>query len=283
MLNFNKVAFQYQYQTWLFHNLDWQLAAGKICGLFGKNGAGKSTLLKLISGLVFPKGGSCKVLNEQPQKRSANFLADVFYLTEEFWLPNITAKKYVELFSPFYPKFSQESFNINCQEFCIDLNSNLREISYGQKKKFLLAFALATNCSLLLLDEPTNGLDIPGKSQFRKLVVASFTENKTFIIATHQVYDLESLIDTVVMLDQGKIIFQQSMEAIAKELCFAESFDFDAATLSAALYQEKIFGGFRIIQPNQNNAETQVDLELLFKAVLVNPENINSGFSRSVK
>jgi ABC-2 type transport system ATP-binding protein len=284
MLSFNKISFQYnKHQDWLFHNLDWQLARGKICGLLGKNGAGKSTLLKLISGLVFPKSGSCEVLNEQPQQRSASFLADVFYLTEEFWLPNIAAKTYLELYAPFYPKFSQENFKINCQEFCIDLNSNLHEISYGQKKKFLLAFALATNCSLLLLDEPTNGLDIPGKSQFRKLAIANFTENKTFIIATHQVYDLESLIDTVVMLDQGKIIFQQSMEAIAKELCFAESFEFDTATLNAALYQEKIFGGFRIIQANQNNAETQVDLELLFKAVLVNPENINSGFSRSIK
>jgi len=283
MLNFNKISFQYQHRDWLFYNLDWQLTAGKICGLLGKNGAGKSTLLKLISGLVFPKSGSCEVLNVEPQKRTVNFLADIFYLTEEFWLPNIMVKKYLELFAPFYPNFSQENFSSNCQEFGIDPNNNLRDISYGQKKKFLLAFALATNCKLLLLDEPTNGLDIPGKSQFRKLVIANFTEDKTFIIATHQVHDLENLIDTVVMLDQGKIIFQQSMEAIAKTLCFAEEFDLNAITLNAALYKEKVFGGFRIIQVNPNNIETQVDLELLFKGILVKADNINSCFQRSIK
>lgn len=278
MLNFNKISFQYPDQNWLFYNLDWQLTEGKICGLLGKNGAGKSTLLKLISGLVFPKSGNCEVLNVKPQKRAASFLADIFYLTEEFWLPNITAKKYLELFAPFYPNFSQKNFNNNCQEFSIDLNSNLHGISYGQKKKFLLAFALATNCKLLLLDEPTNGLDIPGKSQFRKLVIANFTEDKTFIIATHQVHDLEKLIDTVVMLDQGKIVFQQSMDAIAQTLYFAEEFDPETAALNTLLYQEKAFGGFRIIQANLNNVETQVDLELLFKGVLSRAEAINNCF-----
>ena len=283
MLNLNKIFFQYKYNTWLFCNLDWQLTAGKICGLLGKNGAGKSTLLKLISGLLFPKSGKCGVLNEEPQKRAVNFLSEIFYLSEEFWLPNITAKKYWELFAPFYPQFSQENFKTNCQEFAIDLNCNLHEISYGQKKKFLLAFALATNCKILLLDEPTNGLDIPAKSQFRKLVIANFAEDRTFVIATHQVHDLESLIDTVVMLDQGKIIFQQSMEAIAENLCFAEVSDLDAATQNAALYQEKVFGGSRIIYVNQNSAETLVDLESLFKAVLANAGSINACFQRGVK
>lgn len=283
MLSFNKISFQYQEDTWLLRNLDWLLTEGKICGLLGKNGVGKSTLLKLISGLVFPKGGSYKVLNEEPQKRTAHFLSNMFYLTEEFWLPNITAKKYLELFATFYPKFSQENFNTNCREFDVDLNSNLHEISYGQKKKFLLAYALATNCKLLLLDEPTNGLDIPSKSQFRKLVIANFSEDKTFIIATHQVHDLENLIDTVVILDQGKITFQQNMGAIAENLSFAMAGDLDVATLNAALYQEKIFGDFRIIQKNQGNIETQVDLELLFKAVLADAENVNTCFQRRAK
>ncbi|MBU0744018.1 MAG: ABC transporter ATP-binding protein [Gammaproteobacteria bacterium] len=280
MLNLNKICFQYHGKPWLFSDLDWQLPGGKICGLLGKNGAGKSTMLKLISGLLFPQEGTSEVLGRDPQQRTAASLADIFYLTEELWLPGITAKKYLELFAPFYPQFSHENFKTNCQELEVDLKSNLHEISYGQKKKFLLAFALATNCKILLLDEPTNGLDIPGKSQFRKLAIANFTEDKTFIIATHQVHDLENLIDTVVMLDQGKIIFHQSTEEIAKQLSFVES----ASDMSnAALYQEKVFGGYRIISPNKNKAETQVDLELLFKAVLADADRINQGFQGGAK
>jgi ABC-2 type transport system ATP-binding protein len=283
MLNLSKMSFQYQSNNPLFYNLEWQLAAGKICGLFGKNGAGKSTLLKLVAGLLFPKQGKCEVLGYEPRKRQAHFLSDIFYLTEELYLPNITAKKYLELFAPFYSQFSQESFNTNCQGFDVDLGSNLHEISYGQKKKFLLAFALATNCKILLLDEPTNGLDIPGKSQFRKLTIANFSEDKTFIIATHQVHDLENLIDTAVMLDQGRIIFQQSADEIARKLYFIEASETDTATLNAVLYQEKVFGGYRIIQANPNSFDTQVDLELLFKAVLDNAGSINTCFQRSTK
>lgn len=277
MLNLNKIAFKYPNKNWLFNQLDWQLESGKICGLLGKNGAGKTTLLKLISGLLFPKTGKCAVLNYEPQQRHAALLANLFYVTEEFWLPNIVAKKYVDLFAPFYPHFNHDNFLRNCQEFEVDLKDKLHTISYGQKKKFLLAFALATNCQILLLDEPTNGLDIPSKSQFRKLVIANYDEQKTFIIATHQVHDLENLIDTVVMLDQGKIMFQQSIAAITDNLSFTE----EPAPDTTAIYQEKIFNSYRTIQANQTSSETPIDLELLFKAVLTNASAINSCFSRS--
>jgi len=121
----------------------------------------------------------------------------------------VTADVYVDLYAPFYKKFDQNAYTTAINEFALPTDKKLTTLSYGQKKKFLVVFALATNCKLLLLDEPTNGLDIPSKSQFRKLLASMLTENKTFIIATHQVRDLETLIDTVVILDNGKIIFNQ--------------------------------------------------------------------------
>ncbi len=283
MIKISKIFFQYQTNPPLFSDLDWCITTGTICGLFGKNGAGKSTLLKLIAGLLFPKQGRCEALGYKPQQRRAEFLTEVFYLAKDFWLPNISVKKYLQLFAPFYPRFNQNSFKNNCQTFDINLDDNLSTTSYGQKKKFLLAFALATNCRIIMLDEPTNGLDILSKSQLRKLIIADFDESKIFIIATHQAHDLENLIDTVVMLDQGKIIFQQALAEIAKKLHFAETFASAITQSDVVLYQEKIFGGLKIIQPNQNETETSIDLELLFKALLTNAININACFNRSAR
>ncbi len=91
------------------------------------------------------------------------------------------------------------------------LKKNLNGLSHGQRKKFLIAFALSTNCSLLILDEPTNGLDIPSKSLFRKILVSSVAEEQLVLISTHQVKDIETIIDTIVVLDEGKIMYNETV------------------------------------------------------------------------
>jgi ABC-2 type transport system ATP-binding protein len=209
MLEINKLCFKYKDAKDLFDGLDLQLKAGSIYGLLGKNGAGKTTLLKLIAGMLFPDGGNCNVLGLTPQHRLPQFLQEIYFIPEEFYVPPVTAATYVNLYAPFYNNFDDKIFKEAINEFGLSTDKELTTLSYGQKKKFLVVFGLATNCKLLLLDEPTNGLDIPSKSQFRKLLASMLTADKAFIIATHQVRDLETLIDTVVILDNGKIIFNQ--------------------------------------------------------------------------
>ena len=211
MLEINKICFGYEGVRGLFKDLDLQLKAGSIYGLLGKNGAGKTTLLKLIAGMLFPDGGNCNVLGFTPQHRLPQFLQEIYFIPEEFYVPPISADIYVNLYAPFYSNFDHKIFQDAINEFGLSTDKELTTLSYGQKKKFLVVFGLATNCKFLLLDEPTNGLDIPSKSQFRKLLATMLTKDKAFIIATHQVRDLETLIDTVVILDEGKIIFNQSI------------------------------------------------------------------------
>jgi len=212
MIDINNLSFAYPKKSELFKDLDLKVPTGRICGLLGKNGVGKTTLLRLIAGLLFPKSGNCSVLNFDPVQRLPSFLQEIYFFPEEFYLPQLTVGQYLKLYAPFYPRFKESAFLKCLKEFDLKLEENLQDLSYGQKKKVILAFAVSTDCKLLLLDEPSNGLDIPSKSQLRKLLASVLTEDKTVILSTHQVRDLENLIDMVVILDKGKIIFQKALE-----------------------------------------------------------------------
>jgi len=275
MLKIEDLSFGYQRGVPLFNRLNWQLSGGNICGLLGKNGAGKTTLLKLLSGLRFPHSGTCRVLGFEPKARYPQFLEEVYFIPEQFFVPELTVKEYQHLYAPFYDGFNAEEFQQYLKSFELDLNKKIAAFSYGQQKKFLIAFGLATNCKLFILDEPTNGLDIPSKSIFRQLLASALSEEKTFIISTHQVRDMENLIDPIVILDDGKIIFNQSLEAITTKLMFSQSL---TQPTEDVFYQEGGMGGFRLVTKNKTQEESKIDLELLFNAVVSNASAINKVF-----
>ena len=200
MIQSDNLMFNYQKQEPLFKDLSFNQEGGNIIGLLGKNGAGKSTLLNIFSGLLAPKSGSIYVNGHIPFKRNPNFLADIFLVTDELYLPNLTVNKYVKEYAPFYKNFNLEKFNTLISKFEIDVYSKLQKLSHGQQKKAIMAFALSTNCKILLLDEPTNGLDIPSKSIFRKLLVSSIEDDQLVIVSTHQVKDIDTIIDKIVFL-----------------------------------------------------------------------------------
>ncbi len=277
MLSITDLSFSYRSKD-LFSGLDIDLSAGGICGLLGKNGAGKTTLLKLLAGLQFPKQGDIRVAGHRPANRSPAFLQNLFLVPEEFRLPPITPLKYRQLFAPFYPGFDSESYMSYLEVLELDTGKNLTRCSFGQRKKCLLAFALAANCQATFLDEPTNGLDIPSKSQFRRALASVLTENRLFIIATHQVRDLESLIDPVVILDDGRIIFNHSNEETTR--CLQVELQSAGPDPAAVLYNEKTLEGFRVVTENHGDAETHIDLELLFNTVIHNREKVASIFER---
>lgn len=277
-LEMNHLSFGYGKKEKVFNNLKLSLNAGGICGLLGANGAGKTTLLKIISGLVFPRAGSCQVLGQNPSLRHPSFLQDVFFLSEDQFVPALTAHDYVKFYGSFYPRFDVNYFHESLNEFGLPPAKLISNFSYGQKKKFLIAFGLATHSKLFILDEPTNGLDIPSKSQFRKLLASAINDEKLFIISTHQVHDVENLIDTVVVLDEGNILLQENLFEISKRLAFAQlPVEPDP---DECFYYEKHLGGYASVIHNKMNQETHVDLELLFNAILTNKEKTKQLFSR---
>jgi ABC-2 type transport system ATP-binding protein len=264
MIAIKNLTFNYaKKQQPLFNELDCELQTGSIVGLLGKNGAGKTTLLKLMIGLLFPDKGDISILGHEPAKRQPSLLQDVFFVSEEFYLPPISINNYVKANAGFYPRFDKELLLRLIKDFELPETKSLQKLSYGQKKKFLISFALATKCHLLVLDEPTNGLDIPSKSIFRKVLAGSLDEDQLVIISTHQVKDVENLIDKVLMLDNGKFIMQKDLYEIGSQLNFS--------TVSSAegehiLYSEMVPGGFRVIT-QQENGTSNVDIELLFNAI----------------
>ena len=263
----------------LFDEMQLQLQEGNIYGLLGKNGAGKSTLLKIISGLLSPNSGEVHVLGYQPYDRNPDFLNQVFLLTEEFDLPTLTIEQYVKYYGGFYPEFDGSLLDQYLSEFKLSREQKITDLSYGQKKKFLLSFGLATNCKLLILDEPTNGLDIPSKSLFRKVVASAMTEDRTFIISTHQVRDMEGLIDPIIIVDEGEVILNQSMDEVAQKLKVVKSSKVPGEEV--AIYWEGNFGSYVAVELNEDNSETNIGLELLFNAVTANKERIHEIFQQS--
>jgi len=255
----------------LFRGLDLRLEPGNIYGLLGLNGAGKSTLLKLITGLLFPRAGSVRALGYEPGRRAPGFLADIFMLPEEFNLPGITGEAYARNLAPFYPRFDGELFERYRDEFALPRDAKLTSHSYGQKKKFLLSFGLASGTSLLVLDEPTNGLDIPSKGQFRRLVAEAANEERVFVISTHQVKDVESLIDPIVILHEGRVLFQQTMTEICSRIRMTHGPSRPDASDPALLYSEPAVGGYWAVWSG-GDEDGRVDLEVLFNSVVAAPE-----------
>ena len=276
MVSIHDLHFSYKRKK-VFSGLSLELSPGYIYGLLGKNGTGKSTLLRGIAGLLFPDKGMIKVSGYTPGKRQPIFLEDVFMVPEEFHLPNMPLDYLLKHHAPFYPKFNKEQFKKYVQEFEIPTDNTLQNMSYGQKKKVLISFGLAANTSLLLLDEPTNGLDIMSKSQFRKVMAGALDEKKCIIISTHQVKDLENLIDRVTIIDEGSILFDQSIEKIANKLSFKISHD--NAEIKSAIYNESSLKGSSIVTPNMDDEESKIDLELLYKAIITNGKGIQSVFN----
>jgi ABC-2 type transport system ATP-binding protein len=264
MIQINNLSFGYSRQQSLFSSLSVNLEAGSITGLLGKNGAGKTSLLKLITGSLFPRSGQISVLKHTPGKREVTMLNNVFLVPEEYFFPATTTKDYLKAHSPFYPRFNHTRMDKILAEFELRPDSNLQRLSHGEKKKFLIAFALASCCRLLVLDEPTNGLDIPSKVLFRKILAGSLDEGQLVIISTHQVKDVENLIDKILILDNGNMIFQQTIAEISQKVSFTSG---TREQMTGAIYGQETPGGYRIMMPN-GNFETEVDIELLFNAII---------------
>lgn len=269
MITLKELSFSYSRKKEVLDRINLEVGSGHICGLLGKNGEGKTTLLNLLSGQIFPDQGSCLVLEEIPSERNARFLQQIFLLPEEISMPEVTAIEYIKMYAPFYPTFRDDICKACVESFEINLSDRLSKMSQGQRKKVAITLALAAHTPLLLMDEPTNGLDIPSKATFRRLVASLIDDNQTVIISTHQVRDLESLIDTVLILDQRQILLNKTLNEIGEKLYFGPLLPEEKA-----LYSEPTPQGTIGVTAREDKEETAVSLELLFNAAITYPKEV---------
>ncbi len=282
MLQVENISFSYgRRKPEVLSDFSFSLEKGRVYGLLGKNGVGKSTLLYLMCGLLTPKHGRVMYHGLDVWKRLPETLRDMFLIPEEFDLPAVSLVQFVELNSPFYPNFSKEDMMTYLHLFEMDWNIHLGGLSMGQKKKVFMSFALATHTSLLLMDEPTNGLDIMAKSQFRKFIASGMSDERTIVISTHQVRDIDNVLDHVVIMNNSCVLLDESIARVTERLAFVES---DSPALAEeALYKLPSVQGNSLLLPNREGVETKLNLELLFGAVLANPEKIKELFHSKVE
>ena len=274
MISINNLSFAFKKNQPLFKDLSIEMETGKIYGLFGLNGAGKTSLLNHISGILFPAKGDCTVNGINARDRTPAMLSDLFLIPEQFDLPSMTGTQYTEIHAPFYPKFDEDLFKSVISEFQVDTSSLLPELSYGQRKKFLIAFALATNTRVLLMDEPTNGLDIPSKSQFRKIVASLDYSDRCIVISTHQVRDLGAMIDQISVLKNGEIVFNYGLDAVRENLSFKK---LPPESETDYIYGEEVLGGIHAVckaEAVNDRVSEEIDMELLFNAIISQTNDI---------
>lgn len=275
MIHLENVTLSYGRRS-VLRQLDLSLPAGHVCGLLGENGAGKSTLLKCIAGILFPDSGTIRVHHFIPGDRHVDFLSDVFFIPEEFTLPSLSIPDYMQLYASFYRNFDAALFCKLLEDFDVSPQAHLDQLSFGQRKKVFIAFGLASGTRVVLMDEPTNGLDIPSKSQFRKIIASAVSEDRCFLISTHQVRDLDNLIDYLVVLKDQQIILSESTASIESRLSFQLTQDVP----EEALYSESSLRGALSITRNQMDNESPMDIELFFKALLLHESAICSVFNQ---
>ena len=277
MFTINQLSFGYNKRTGnLFQDFSLELNAGNVYGLLGKNGAGKSTLIYLMTGLLTPQAGEVLFDGENVRNRLPKTMSDIFLVPEEFDLPHLTLEKYVAINATFYPRFSMEDMQryLDIFEMGGMMDVKLNSLSMGQKKKVFMAFAFATNTRALIMDEPTNGLDIPSKSQFRKLVTTSMSDDKMMLISTHQVRDISDILDHVTIIDQSRVLLNTGFADVMSRLAFRPMREGDQP-----IFVQQSAMGSLVAVPARDGEETKVDLEMLFNATLQNPEAINQLFT----
>lgn len=271
MVTLENVSFWYQKKRPIFRDLSMQLNAGGIYGILGANGVGKTTLLHLIAGLNFPKQGQISVNNQPAHSRAVNLLERIYYVPVDFELPRTTVDGFRDRYAPFYPKFDAMLWQKSINTFAIDARQPLRALSFGQKKKVLISFGIASGVELLLLDEPTDGLDIPSKDNFRKILSGLVDETRMVLITTHHINDVASLLDHIVVFDQQQLLLNAPVNELSARMRSVSSTTLADA---AVLYSERIAGGYSSLLVNAPGEEGTLDLELLFKALYHRPDLI---------
>jgi ABC-2 type transport system ATP-binding protein len=274
MIDINSLSFSYRQGFRKHHrvldNISITVPAGRAVGILGANGVGKSTLLKILSGALTAANSktaeapNLKVMGFEPRKRQSAYLAEIYLVPEEFELPEIKGTAYVSLFSAFYEKFDTALFDEIAKNFELDCDKVLTNMSFGQRKKFYVAFALATRCRLIIMDEPTNGMDIPSKSAFKNAIIKNQTAEQTILISSHQVRDLDSIIDSVLLMNDQQAHWNNLAE-LTDSVSVVQGNNETASHNFDVIHTETRMGTpYCLVAGNHN--QNEIDLEMIFNA-----------------
>lgn len=265
MIHVENMSFQYPSgQHMVFDSVSINITSGHIYGLLGKNGVGKSTLFRLISGINELKKGAITTLGMNPFDRDPNLLARLFLIPEDMAFPDLSIRKFAQYYGAFYPNYDPAALEQYLEKFDVP-NHVVSKMSLGQRKKAMISFALSLNTDILLMDEPTNGLDIPSKRIFRSCLADLDMSNRLMMISTHQVRDLEELIDAVIIVDDRHISLSATFSSLLQQYHFGElNDDMDI------VYEERIGGrrcGVSRLR-SEDKPDKTIDMELLFNAAV---------------
>lgn len=274
MIEIKDLAFSYG-KTPILKSITTTLEEGRIYGLLGENGVGKTTLLTLLCGLKKVCSGSITTDGENPFDRTPTLLQNQFYLPDEVLPVAMKAECFAKERGAFWPDYDHTKFLEIMKEFENDPAKKMNQMSAGQLKKTYISLALACGCKYIFMDEPTNGLDIPSKTQFRSAIMKYTSDDSTIVISTHQVRDLENIIDPIIILDRQDVLLNASVEEITSKLYF----DYGTQLHPESLYSEQLPGGFIQVYPNSTGEDSKINVEALFNAVHKNKELIKGMFS----
>lgn len=274
MIEIKDLAFSYG-KTPVLKSITTTLEEGRIYGLLGENGVGKTTLLTLLCGLKKVCSGSITTDGQNPFDRTPTLLQNQFYLPDEVLPIAMKAECFAKERGAFWPDYDHSKFLEIMKEFENDPAKKMNQMSAGQLKKTYISLALACGCKYIFMDEPTNGLDIPSKTQFRSAIMKYTTDDSTIVISTHQVRDLENIIDPIIILDRQDVLLNATVEEITSKLYF----DYGTQLHPESLYSEQLPGGFIQVYPNTTGEDSKINVEALFNAVHKNKELIKGMFS----
>ena len=274
MIEIKDLVFSYG-KTPILKSITTTLEEGRIYGLLGENGVGKTTLLTLLCGLKKVCSGSITTDGENPFDRTPTLLQNQFYLPDEVLPVAMKAECFAKERGAFWPDYDHSKFLEIMKEFENDPAKKMNQMSAGQLKKTYISLALACGCKYIFMDEPTNGLDIPSKTQFRSAIMKYTSDDSTIVISTHQVRDLENIIDPIIIVDRQDVLLNASVEEITSKLYF----DYGTQLHPESLYSEQLPGGFIQVYPNTTGEDSKINVEALFNAVHKNKELIKGMFS----
>ncbi len=282
MIDLERVTFKYSNSRTVFRDASLHLDPGYIYGLFGKNGVGKSTLFRMICGANPINGGTIRVLDQTPFDRSPRLLSSLHLIPEDMAMPAMDIQTFAKHYGAFYPNYSASDLAHYAEMFEIPSDQKMSAMSLGQRKKTMIAFAFSLHTQILLMDEPTNGLDITSKRTFRSILDEAKTSDQLIIISTHQVRDLEQLIDAVLIVADKRIIVNAKVSGILAKYRFGECIpDGD----NPPIYSESVCGrcmGISRRRPGDADAAAQpengaVDLEMFYEAAISGALNGENG------
>lgn len=196
-------------------NVDLKLSSGRIIGLLGPNGSGKTTMIKLAEGLLQPSTGEILIDGEKP---SASTKAKIAYLPDREYLPDyMTVDQLLKYYEDFFKDFDRERAETMLKNLNISGSSRLKKLSKGTKEKVQLILTMSRNARVYILDEPIAGVDPAARDYILKTIISNYCPDSLVIICTHLIADIESVLDEVVFLKEGRVVLHRNADELREE------------------------------------------------------------------